>query len=75
MKTLTCAQFGGPCDFSATTATEKEMSDAMWKHVKEAHPGKFEETQKYMGENATQEQKDQAAAYFHKIWEAAPEDT
>ena len=73
MKTLTCAQFGGPCNFSATTATEKEMSDAMWKHVKEAHPEKFEATQKMM-KNATQEQKDQSTAYFHKIWEAAPED-
>lgn len=73
MKTLTCAQFGGPCDFSATTASEKEMSDIMWKHVKDAHPEKSETTQIIVKE-ATQEQKDQRDAYFHKVWETTNED-
>jgi len=73
MKTLTCSQFGGPCDFKMKAATEKEMSDMCWKHVKEAHPEKFEATQKMM-KDATKEQKDQADAYFHKVWESAPED-
>ena len=74
MKTLTCAQFGGSCDFAAAAATEKEMSDIMWKHVKESHREKFKETQKMM-EKATPEEKGQSTAYFHKIWEAAPEDS
>jgi predicted small metal-binding protein len=73
MKTLTCAQFGGPCDFAATTATEKEMSDAMWRHTKKAHPDEFAMA-KDMMKNATPEQKNQTTAYFHKIWEEAPED-
>jgi hypothetical protein len=63
-----------PCDFSATTETEAEMKDAMWKHVAEAHPEKMEETKKIM-ENATQEQKDQTDAYFHKKWETVPENS
>jgi len=73
MKTLTCAQLGGPCDFTMTAGTEQEMKAMAWKHVREAHPGKFETTKEMM-ENATQEQRDQADAYFHKNWEAAPED-
>ena len=74
MKTLTCKQLDGPCDFSMTTTTEKEMMAMAWKHIAETHPEKFETTKKVM-ENATQEQKDQASAYFHKNWEAAPENT
>ncbi|MFA6161240.1 MAG: DUF1059 domain-containing protein [Patescibacteria group bacterium] len=73
MKTLTCAQFGGPCDFKMTAATEKEMSAMCWKHVKEAHPERFEET-KIVTKDATKEQDDQAAAYFHNVWESVPED-
>ncbi|GEM_PF-784489 len=73
MKTITCAQFGGDCDHKMTAATEKEMSDMAWKHVKEAHPEKFKMTQDMM-KGAKPEQKAQSEAYFHKVWEAAPED-
>ena len=73
MKTLTCAQFGGDCDFKMTAATEKEMSAMAWKHVKEAHPEKFKMTQDMM-KGGTPEQKAQSESYFHKVWEAAPED-
>ena len=72
MKTLTCSQFGGPCDFAMTAATEKELMGMCWKHVAETHPEKFKTTQDMM-KDATQEQKDQSAAYFHNVWEAAPE--
>jgi predicted small metal-binding protein len=72
MKTITCAQFGGPCEYAATTNTEKEMKDAMWKHVAEAHPEQSESTKKMM-ENATQEQMDKTDAYFHSVWESVPE--
>ena len=72
MKTLTCSQFGGPCDFKMTATTEKEMKNMCWKHVKEAHPEKFKETEDAT-KGATKEQNNQADEYFHKIWEAAPE--
>ncbi|MEO5927900.1 MAG: DUF1059 domain-containing protein [Patescibacteria group bacterium] len=73
MKTLTCKQLGGTCDVAMTAATEEEMKTMAWKHVAEAHPEKFAATQDVM-KDATREQQDQSAAYFHKNWEAAPED-
>lgn len=73
MKTITCAQFGGPCDFRATTATEKEMSDAMWRHTKEAHPEQFAKTKEMM-KTATREEKAKRDADFHNVWESVPED-
>ena len=73
MKTLTCTQLGGTCDFKMTAATEAELKAKAWKHVEEAHPEKYKTTQEMM-KNATPEQTAQSDAYFHKNWEAAPED-
>ena len=73
MKTITCAQFGGPCDFAMTAATEEEMKAMCWKHAAEAHPDKMEEV-KEAAKNATPGREDTPAVYFHKVWEAAPED-
>ena len=69
MKTLTCKQLGGVCDFKMTAATEGEMMQMGWKHAAEAHPERMEQTK-----NASQEEMEQGKANFHKIWEATPED-
>jgi predicted small metal-binding protein len=74
MKTITCAQFGGPCDYAATADSEKEMKDMMWKHVAEAHPEQHEATKEMM-KDATQEQKDKTDVYFHSVWESIPENS
>ena len=72
MKTLTCKQFGGPCDFAMTAATEEEMKAMCWKHVAEAHPDRMEQTKKAM-QNAAPEDAARADAYFHRVWESGPE--
>ena len=70
MKTMTCKEMGGTCDVAMTAATEKDMMDAGWKHVEEAHPD-IVESMKTM----SKEDKDAWAAKFHETWEAAPEDS
>jgi len=68
MKTLTCAQLGGSCDYSMTAATEADLSRMGWQHLAESHPKKMEE----MGE-MTPEQKEAGMAHFHQAWEKASE--
>jgi predicted small metal-binding protein len=36
MKTMTCRQLGGPCDFSLTGSSADEVIKAQDKHLKEA---------------------------------------
>ncbi len=38
MKTLTCAQMGGPCNTKITGSTEDEMMANGMKHMEESHP-------------------------------------
>ena len=38
MKTLTCAQMGGPCEAEVKGATPEEMLAAGMTHLEEAHP-------------------------------------
>ena len=38
MKTLTCAQLGGPCDHTITGATPDEMMKNGMAHLESAHP-------------------------------------
>lgn len=38
MKTMTCAQLGGPCDAQITGETPEEMMANGMKHLEEAHP-------------------------------------
>ena len=73
MKTITCAQFGGPCDFAMTAETEKEMKALAWKHTEEAHPEQFKKTKEMM-KDATPEQMAHTDAYFHNVWESVPDD-
>ena len=69
MKTITCAQMGGPCDAQMTAGSEKEMMDMGWKHVEEVHP------EILAGIKAMpKEDMDAWNAKFHVTWEAAPED-
>ena len=73
MKTITCAQFGGPCDFTMAAATEAEMKAMAWKHTAEVHPDKMAQAKDAMT-GASKEQSDMAAAYFHTVWESVSED-
>jgi predicted small metal-binding protein len=38
MKTMTCAQMGGPCDHAMTAATAEEMMNMGMAHIEQAHP-------------------------------------
>jgi predicted small metal-binding protein len=38
MKTITCAQMGGPCEAEIMGATPEEMMSNGMKHLEEAHP-------------------------------------
>ena len=38
MKTLTCAQLGGPCDAAISGNTKDELMANGMKHLEEAHP-------------------------------------
>ena len=38
MKTMTCAQMGGPCDEKIAGSTPDEMMENGMKHLEEAHP-------------------------------------
>lgn len=38
MKTMTCAQLGGPCDAKFTGSTPDEMIANAMKHLEAAHP-------------------------------------
>ena len=70
MKTMTCKEMGGTCDVSMTAATEKEMMDAGWKHMEEAHADQVAEIKQMPKEDM-----DKWAATFHETWEATPEDS
>ena len=38
MKTMTCAQMGGPCEAAMTAATKDEMMNKGMQHLKDVHP-------------------------------------
>ena len=38
MKTMTCAQMGGPCDAKITGSTQDEMIANAMKHLEAVHP-------------------------------------
>ena len=38
MKTLTCAQMGGPCEAKITGSTQDEMMGNAMKHLEAVHP-------------------------------------
>lgn len=38
MKTMTCAQMGGPCDTKITVETKEEMMKAAMIHLETMHP-------------------------------------
>jgi predicted small metal-binding protein len=46
MKTLTCAQMGGPCDAEVTGSSEQEILANGMKHLEEVHPQMAEDTKK-----------------------------
>jgi len=70
MKTLTCTQLGGDCDFVMKAETEKEMSKIAWQHAADEHPEKMENM-----EDVPQEVKDKGVEYFHKVWQSTPKDS
>lgn len=71
MKTMTCAQMGGPAECTAEIkgSTADEMVQAGMVHVNEAHP-EMAETMK----TNSPEVKDAWMADFQQKFDAAPED-
>ena len=70
MKTLTCAQMGGPCDAKITGATTDEMLANAMKHLETAHPDRAVQVK------ATPENDPMMVAWmakFKKDFDAAPE--
>lgn len=72
MKTMTCAQMGGPCDTAMSVETKEEMMEKGTQHLKsstdEAH-------QKILAGMASMTPEDNAKwqKTFDEKWEAAPE--
>jgi predicted small metal-binding protein len=67
MKTITCEQLGGPCDYKITANTPEEVIKSGMKHVEKAHP----EIAKKM-ENMSYEEGKNWNHFFMKIWRMTP---
>jgi len=70
MKTLTCAQLGGPCDAAITANTSDEMMTKAMAHLESAHPEMAAKVK------ATPKDDPMMIAWnekFAKDWAAAPE--
>ena len=67
MKTITCKQMGGPCDFAVIASTPKEMIDKGMHHIKKSHPEMLSDMNKM-----PQEKKDKWNASFMETWEKTP---
>ncbi len=70
MKTMTCAQMGGPCDTAITAETEDEMMAKGMAHLESAHPEMAAKVK------ATPKDDPMMVAWgekFHADWAAAPE--
>jgi predicted small metal-binding protein len=68
MKTMTCAQMGGPCEAVITGNTPDEMVANGMTHLTAAHP-EMAESMKTM----PKEGMDKWMADFHAKWDATPE--
>lgn len=66
MRTMTCKQMGGVCDYKMTANTSKEMMDAGMEHIEESHP----ELAKKM-KNMSAEENRKWNENFMKSWDAA----
>jgi predicted small metal-binding protein len=71
MKTMTCAEIGGPatCTVSFSAETPEKMIDQSWEHIQQAHP----ELAKTIKSNS-KEMNDEWMAEFKEKFYAAVED-
>ena len=70
MKTMTCAQMGGPCETAVTGSTPEEMMSNGMQHIEQAHP------EMAAGIKAMPKDDPKMVAWnekFMKDWAAAPE--
>ena len=70
MKTITCAQMGGPCDDAITASSSEEMMTKGMAHLESAHP------QMAADVKATPKDDPKMVAWNEKFkadWAAAPE--
>ena len=70
MKTMTCAQMGGPCDAQITGSTQDEMMANGMAHLESAHPEMAATVKAMPKDDPTM------VAWGEKFkadWEAAPE--
>lgn len=70
MKTMTCAQMGGPCDASMDAETPDEMMGKGMEHLESAHPEMAADVK------ATPKDDPRMVSWFEKfmqMWGASPE--
>ena len=70
MKTLTCAEMGGPCETAISGTTADELVGNRMEHLKSAHTEMAEDVAKMTPEQLDQRNKD-----FHAKFDAAPGET
>jgi len=70
MKTLTCAQLGGPCDANITGSTKDEMMMNGMKHLEAEHPQMAADVKKA---SPTDPMMVEWNEKFNKDFDAAPE--
>lgn len=71
MKTLTCAQMGGPCDEKVSGSTQDELMANGMKHLEAAHPEMAESVKKASPDDPMMIE---WRKNFDAAWSAAPEE-
>lgn len=69
MKTMTCREFGGPCDEKVSSDTFEGIMDKGMEHVRAAHPEMLPAI-----EAMSKEEMDAWAVGPHAIFDGKPED-
>jgi predicted small metal-binding protein len=72
MKTMTCKDMGGPCDFKMTADTPEEIIKKGEEHVKAATDKSHIKITKQMGAMTPKENKEWNEMFMKK-WNAAPD--
>jgi predicted small metal-binding protein len=70
MKTMTCAQMGGPCDHPITAETSEEMMGLGMQHIEDAHPEMAADIKAMPADAPAMVAWSEK---FHKDWDATPE--
>lgn len=72
MKTMTCKEMGGMCDYSMSAQTSNEMMTAGMEHLKEAHPDMAKDIEAMPSDHPMMVAWNEK---FMKDWAATPENS